>query len=352
MSSIMDLEIGFPQPVYPSMTVIAAYVAFVVLATAMFAGLAIKGWRRPHLADLLIWPMVLIVVMVFCAQGRARHEVLQPYLNGYLLFTWAAVAGAYVMSIVRLTGKGQGAEAASAACAMIAIGIWFGLMSPRFGGAREAARRSQCRNNLKQIGLALHNWHDQHERFPDAVIADSEQPPLSWRVALLPFLEESSLYEQYDRAKPWNDDANLEAARTRVTAYVCPTNRHQQDSRQRYYAAYVLVTGPESVFPNGQGRSFAEITDGSSSTLLAAEACGLNVVWTQPEDADTARQPIGVNLLGSEPAHSPGTLSSYHTGGAHMLLADGSVRFVSERIDRQVLKALTTATGGEPVSDY
>jgi hypothetical protein len=94
------------------------------------------------------------------------------------------------------------------------------------------------------------------------------------------------------------------------------------------------------------------VTDGTSNTIAVVEACGHPVVWTEPRDIDLDQQAVGVNLPGEQPGRSRGVVSSYHHAGGHVGLADGSVRFVSEQIDPNVLRALLTATGGEPAGEF
>ncbi len=94
------------------------------------------------------------------------------------------------------------------------------------------------------------------------------------------------------------------------------------------------------------------MTDGLANTLAVTEATGLNIVWTEPRDAELGRNPLGINLAGDETSASRGIASSWHEGLVNAAMADGSVRSLSENIDPQVLKALTTISGGEPVGDF
>ena len=130
-----------------------------------------------------------------------------------------------------------------------------------------------------------------------------------------------------------------------------PVRRIGKDDFGRYFTAYAVLTGPATIFPTQKAIRFAEITDGTSHTILIGECSGLNIVWTEPRDIDVLQQKIGINLPGDRPGFSSAILSSYHSGGAYVALADGSVRFLSENIDPNILQALTTATGGENVAD-
>ncbi|MBI5759560.1 MAG: DUF1559 domain-containing protein [Planctomycetales bacterium] len=229
----------------------------------------------------------------------------------------------------------------------------FGLTQPpAVSVSREAARRTQCKNQLKQIGFIFKTWHDQSGRFPDSNMAKPGQPAVSWRVALLPEFDQSELHRRYDDSLVWNNAKNLEVGKRRFDGVICPSGRNLQDSYGRWFASYFLVGGPMTAFPSGAGLSIGEITDGISNTLLVTEAAGQRIVWTEPRDLDVTRDPLGVNLTGTSPTHSPGILSSYHRGGAQAVLADGSVRFLNEHIAPAVLKAMTTATGGETVPEW
>ena len=105
-------------------------------------------------------------------------------------------------------------------------GILVALLLPAVQAAREAARRMQCTNNLKQIALAMHNYHDVHGSFPAAYIADENGRPMhSWRVALLPYLERSDLYNQYNFNEPWDSPGNLKVAEQLPQTYRCPRRR-------------------------------------------------------------------------------------------------------------------------------
>ncbi len=120
----------------------------------------------------------------------------------------------------------------------------------------------------------------------------------------------------------------------------------------RYFTDYAMLTGRGAFsLPNNPIRK-RDVGDGLSNTLAVTEASGLNIVWTEPRDAETDSQTIGINLAGDEHSESRGIASSRHPNGAHVLFADGSVKLLDENIDPQVLKALPTIGGDEPVGDF
>lgn len=226
------------------------------------------------------------------------------------------------------------------------------LLLPGRTSPKRTSHRSECKNNLKQIGLALHNYHEMYSIFPASGISI---PSISWRTQLLPFIDYEQLYfEKYDHEQAWNAEVNLPVAQRQIPNYYCPTRwrRNDKDEQGRYYTDYVMLNGDGAFsLPNNPIRS-QHVTDGLSNTLAVTEASGLNIVWTEPRDAETDSQPIGINLAGDEYSESRGIASSRHPNGAHVLFADGAVKLLDENIDPQVLKALTTIDGGEPVGDF
>ncbi len=152
---------------------------------------------------------------------------------------------------------------------------------------------------------------------------------------------------QYDRSASWDSEKNQTASEIVVPVFGCPSHEQLYNDAGQSLATYVMMTGPGTLFPEGKGLPIKAITDGTSSTIALGEGCGLNIVWTEPRDADTSVNAIGVNLPGATRGESPGILSSYHCGGVHVLLADGSVQFLSSEIDKEVLRALLSPSGGE-----
>ena len=237
--------------------------------------------------------------------------------------------------------------------AMIAM-----LISPAMHSDTRPARRTTCKNNLKQIGLAFHNFHDIYRRFPSASgplpESDAQTVSLSWRVALLPYLDHAPLYKTYDLKQPWDSNENTPVQWNRIGTLSCPSDPQNIDrgivkQQYSYPTSYIVPTGDGTVFgdPSGPAMSLDEITDGTANTFMVVEACGTDIIWTEPRDLDVTKTPLGINLPGSRPRRSDGLLSSYHAGGAQVGMADGSVRFVSENIDPQVLKKLTTANADD-----
>jgi prepilin-type processing-associated H-X9-DG protein len=199
--------------------------------------------------------------------------------------------------------------------------------------AKSAADRARCANNLKQIGLALHNYELAEGHFPPAAITDEQgKPLLSWRVAILKYAD-PGLYERFHQDEPWDSPHNRALLSERPPFYRCPNNA----SLDNTLGNYQVLVGPGSVFELKEGARLADITDGVSNTIMVVETAD-PIPWTKPEEL-----PFGPNEL-----RLP--FKTLHKNGFNVLMGDGSVRFLKEDIDPQTFRALVTRAGNEPVS--
>jgi hypothetical protein len=205
---------------------------------------------------------------------------------------------------------------------------------PAMVQAREAARRTEAVNNLKQLGLAMYTYSDLADsRFPPAVLYGPDgKTPYSWRVALLPHLGEQALYDAYNFNEPWDSEANRRVLENMPAVYRNPNYSQSTNS------SYFVLTGPETVFAGKDGQKYTEIPDGTSNTLLIVEA-KREIPWTKPEDI-----PYDGKLSAAD-------LGGFFNGGFNATFADGTVRFVSQETDEKTLRALLTSRGGEVMTD-
>jgi prepilin-type processing-associated H-X9-DG protein len=223
--------------------------------------------------------------------------------------------------------------------------VAFAMVLPAVQAARTAARRAQSVNNLKQIGLALHNFHSANDHFPPVAIRDkSGKPLLSWRVAILPFIEQSGLFNEFKLDEPWDSPHNKALLERMPVVYSVPVA-----SAEPGMTFYQGFRGPGTIFdPSSKnGVGIREITDGTSNTIAVVEAREA-VPWTKP-DAE-------VPFDGAPPTRAESVqklltlLGGHFPGGFNALFADGSVRFLKTSINVITLRALITRNGGEVIS--
>jgi prepilin-type processing-associated H-X9-DG protein len=195
-------------------------------------------------------------------------------------------------------------------------------------------------SNLKQIGLAMHHYNDTHDCFPPAAITDENgNPLLSWRVVILPYLEEEQLYRKLHLDEPWNSPHNLAFLDQMPNVYKCPSDK----SLKPGMTGYQVVVGQDTAFtPDFQGLKLSEFTDGLSNTLFVGES-DHSVPWTKPEDVPAE---IALHVKGLTGTHGN------HKTGFNALFGDGSVKFLKSSIDPQRLYWMLTRDGGEVLSPH
>ena len=222
--------------------------------------------------------------------------------------------------------------------ALAILGVLVALLLPaaqrRVPGG---ARRTQCKMYLKQIGLALHNYHDAFQAFPPAYTVDENGKPLhSWRTLILPFLDQQALYEKIDLSKPWDDPANEAAFKTGIPGYQCPSSPADVSST---HTTYMAVVTANSCFHPTEARLMSEITDDHGKTIMVIEVDTDQAVhWMSPMDADESL----VLGIGPKTKHA-------HSGGYQALFVDGSVRFLGEQSTAADRLAMISIAGNEQV---
>lgn len=221
------------------------------------------------------------------------------------------------------------------------IAILAALLLPAVQAARTAARRSQSQNNLKQIGIALHNYHDTYGKLPPPYVTDKDGKPLySWRVVILPFMEQGSLYNQWNKDKAWDSPENLPLTHSIIPAYHSPA-----DDGDLTATNYFVVIGPDTLFPSDQVISFSNVTDGTSNTIAVFETKGIPGNWAAPIDPR-------FDQLSLQFGNAPGQFQTVYPGGTNVLMMDASVRFMPQTTSSETLRRLFLRSDGQVVNDF
>jgi len=295
------------------------------------------------------------------------------------------------------------------------IAILVALLLPAVQQAREAARRSQCKNNFKQVSLAIHNYHDTHGVFPLSDhrggsrtgctwTSSPENYRFSWGVMILPYMDMGTLYNQFTFTANYQltpnvvSQKNLHTSGATVTTFLCPSDPQRDprcartgainnqggttdpDDLGRTNMASVADSQRWSCTTSGQGwgrldgngimfngsnTRMSDVVDGTSTTFLVGEITGGNSgsfacqSWAVSNHSDTGSGingpdtvPGGVTDWVQTPRERTMGFSSFHVGGCHFAMGDGSVHFLSQNINGDTLKALATRQGNEVAPQF
>ncbi len=324
--------------------------SFVMIAGLGFMCCLIRRKRQPHFYDsMLTFGAATLVTVILLSVDRSVAP-LPEYIGIFIFVVWISAVSTIVRVLNRLIEQGDSEGAILSVIAMtISGGLLYAMLMPAIQQPTSPRRRNLCKNNLKHIGIGLHNFHHTYSQFPAAA---SGELPHSWRIDLLPYIDHAPMQKEYNYDLRWNKEGNESIAKTKMKIFKCPSDRYEPGPDGYPTTAYVAVTGLNTIWPDDEGGKIREITDGTSNTIMVVEACGQRIPWAEPRDVSFEDTPTGVNLSGSKPNHSDGIASSYHLGGARVLLGDGSVRFLSESTSPEVIHSLITRNGGEDYVDF
>ena len=200
---------------------------------------------------------------------------------------------------------------------------------------RNAARQVHCTNSLRQIQIALESYHQQYGVLPPAYIADASGRPMhSWRVLILPFLKQQSLYDRYDFSEHWDGPNNVKLLSSMPACFACPS----QPPSIPNLTSYVAISGPGTMFPGNAPARFADDADGM--TLMVAEVANVNIPWTSTTDLDIRTMSFQIN----DPKR-PG-ISSKHPRGANTIVHGSGCEFIQETMSVQYVRYKAIANDG------
>lgn len=219
-------------------------------------------------------------------------------------------------------------------------GLMRAMLSPNMPGAWDILRRSECRDNLERIATAVSLYEADFGCLPPAYTTDAAGNRLhSWRTLLLPYLGEEALYKALNLDEPWESESNRLWHDTPVDVFQCPADSAGSSND----TSYVMIVGGEGVF-DGKPRKVVDVTDGTSKTILLIEMTGSGIHWMEPEDLRWEETDF---TIGGEK-----TISSEHKGGAHVMMCNGAVAFLTDDTLPADVRAMATRAGGEPVSGF
>ena len=239
---------------------------------------------------------------------------------------------------------------------LLIIGVVIIFLLPAIQQERNSGR-NPCKNNLKTIGLALHNYHDTYGSLPPAVVHGPDgQPWHSWRVLILPYLEEQKLYDRYRFDEPWNGPHNRRLAKEADTLPVfhCYADKGTGPGS----TSYVAVTGEGTLWPLDQSVSFDDVPDGLSNTILVVEMSGSGIHWMSPRDLsfDETTFEIGGAANFDIRSRHGGTKRWYREDAppvAGALLGDGSVRWLGGlEMKPETVRSLLLRDDGGPEENW
>lgn len=264
------------------------------------------------------------------------------------------------------------------------IGVLIALLLPAVQGARESARRAQCANDLKQLGLAMHDYHDVHRTLPRSSFwswDDQFDDFWTWGAMILPYVEQTGLYDRFNFDLEPAHTANRDLAGTAISVFRCPSQPAAKTVTFKVYDLSGSGADPEVTWPLANygmnyrlswGWRFAEVIDGLSNTILLGE----HAVFDGRDGGQPWLFSLGVSsgamghsgnkevvfttvVASYVSIESPNNtkwkgwrLSSYHPGGTQVVFCDGHVRFLPQTIDRQTLARLVSPDDGKPVGDF
>jgi hypothetical protein len=215
------------------------------------------------------------------------------------------------------------------------------LLASGVNQARKAADRAWCTcKGGGAVSMALVYYADEHGSFPPAYIVDADGRPIhSWRAILVPYID-SELAKQYSFEEPWNGPNNSKLHNRMPPQFRCVSDGDAPDGTTNY----VAVVGAKTMWPFERARKFSDVTDGTSETILVAEAVGLDIPWLEPRDLEFDELDFQIN------SPKQPSLSSHHPGGAMTWSVGAGRQFLRNDTPPETVRALLTIAGGEAVA--
>jgi prepilin-type processing-associated H-X9-DG protein len=252
-----------------------------------------------------------------------------PAIFTFIVLASLTSAGFYVLGL-------QFVEAGVVAAIVVALAY---LLLPAVQSARETPRWVSCQYDMRNIALALQSYEADYGTFPPAYIADADGRPMhSWRVLLLPYLDQNNVYKQYRFDEPWDGPNNsaLAVAVGKMRCYSCLSSTGNAETN------YLAVTGSQTMWPEGKATKTADAKDGAGNTILLVEVHSSGIHWMEPRDLEMSQMMMEINS-----PKGPSICSAHPQGLANVVFVDGSAQAIDNRASAKAIRAALTISGGE-----
>lgn len=268
---------------------------------------AVGGLKSPLFGLLAVVALLIVVEII---TGPGYRQPIRPY--GWLL----SVAFVALLALIALDGSRPGPD--------------------------RSGDRAACCNNLGQLAVALCQYRAAYGVFPPAYVVDQQgRPKHSWRVLILPFINQRGLYQRYRFDEPWDGPHNRQLAKECPALFRCPADQNAPPGRTNY----VAVVGPSTAWPGTTSRSFGQFPHGPAATLLLVEVTDTSIWWLEPRDLVFKKIPFALN------APNGRGISSRHPGGVNCAFADSHLEFLSDTISGEALRKELMVDGGDSASE-
>jgi hypothetical protein len=322
---------------------IGLHVILAIFALSPFALLLVR--RRSPAGWLDLW-LLLVCAVIFpfalSYLGAQLPDYTAPFVIGYTILAEIVLVLSLLMIAWRLKKQSKGRFAFNILASLLALGLVIGLCLPAVPS-----------NAIRQVAVALIDTrstiHDLSQLPPNNAVKADGTPAISWRVKLLPWLEQKQLYEKYEPNFAWDTKENRNVAQTQVATYTCPSEPNFVSPDGGRYTSFAMLENSDLSANNPKRLPVSRKSDDQQNRILLIESCGSNIVWTEPRDIDVDTMDCSILPYNRDsyrtPWRSKGIGSSYHGSGVSVTFADGSTRFLPASIDRTLLQKMIH---GEP----
>lgn len=336
---------------------IGLHVLLLAVAISPFVYLYRK--RKAPSGWLDLWCLIVAAAVVPVGTGalsRVLPKHFAVFLVGYTLLSWGVLLLSMIFVAIRIKQQSKGSYALGLLATLGLLALLVGLMLPAVPSAREAARRMACSNQIRRLGLLLLSDSNASVDLTREPVSRTKsaaewlrtgpgEPPRSWRVQILPELEYAWVRKLYNDAEAWDSPTNLKVAQIPVAPFTCPSepNLVSPNNGARFTSYALLRKSAKSGEPS---RTPDASKYGSAYKIFLIEACGANIVWSEPRevDADAYESAILPKSKGPNPFEvnrkpwkSKGIGSSFHGSGTHAVFEDGSTRFLPASLDKSIV---------------